>query len=184
MDEDLDDPQLKKVTDEVQSLIDQAKKDREDQPPKKVSSKPVLKRVMKLSTTERTRQTARKRVEEEEDEEEEQENQEEEEEEVVQKSKKPKRVVVDLDQEEEDEKQVSQNALMLKMMSEIQRLGDQLKSRSQDQDSLVLPSTFNWKTTERNVKQIHGIRRTLSGSFLVFFDCLLWHNKKSFRNVV
>ena len=186
---DIEDADIKKVADEVQVLIDQAKRGKEDQPPKKgkedqppkkgkedqppkkgKEDQPPkkLKRVEKMA--ERTRQTARKSVEEEEDEEE-GEEEEEEEEVVVPKSKKPKKVVISLDQEEEEDQgmAVSQNVLMKRVMNEIQRLGDQLKSRSQDQDSLVLPSTFNWKTTERNVKQIHGIRRTLSGSFSCLF---------------
>ena len=107
----------------------------------------------------------KKRVEEEEDEDD---DQEEEEQEVVHPKKKGREMIeISDDDEDVEEKDVSDGAMMKQMMTHLRNLRKQIKSAgSQDQDQLVLPSTYNWKTTERNVKQIHGIRRTLTGSFL------------------
>lgn len=113
----------------------------------------------------------RKRVEEEEDE---NMHHEEAEEEALPKKKARKMIEISDDDDDVDEKGFEDKSMMKHVMIELRNLRKQIQSSgSQKQDQLVLPSSYNCKITERNVQQIHGIRRRLRGSFLfhMTFNC-------------
>lgn len=91
---------------------------------------------------------------------------------------------VDSDREESDRDMFKE---MLRSMGEQSRRIDQLTnlvtSSNQRPGPLLLPSKFNWKTTERNAKQIHAVLQTISGDyfylFFFFFNILMF--VRSFR---
>ena len=73
---------------------------------------------------------------------------------------------VEEEEEEEDEKE-RMRRLILKMDKKLDELSEEVKQakKEQVQSPLVLPSSYNWKTTERNAKMLYGLQQTFSGLF-------------------
>ena len=161
---DLEDNAISEAVKAVQSFIDEAKRDQEEDPtpaPEPVTEKPARKprvykpRAPRVPTKPKCREN--------------------EEEEVAPKRQKRK-ILSDDDEELQDVTPSSENVilrqLIQKMSSKMDALTDEVKSAKKLQSSstpLVLPASYNWKTTERTTKELHGLHQVFAGEIIFIF---------------